>query len=238
MTDVMDYRMPGSRGKKKRQCPFFLFCFVFLFLLKNTFSPSPGVLTTAPPARSTSDLRFSSRIDAASEAAVVRAVQDVNYSTMVIVLNILHRIRTSDLVLRPWHRVNIEEDLDPDALIRRLADPLLSDEAREDVVECALHHLIFSLLHEYYLRGTHFLGVGSETCREYLESLLTQLSTGGKCTSSPLSLLRRGRGFFFFFGFCFPFIYLFFFGYLTSETHGVNGLQTTRTLSRFSDGVP
>jgi hypothetical protein len=67
--------------------------------------------------------------------------------------------------------------------------------SRDVVVECAVHNLVASVIHEYYFAGRHFLGVGSESFCELLELMLFKLATGGK----PVHLPR----FFFFFFFLF-----------------------------------
>jgi hypothetical protein len=92
-------------------------------------------------------------------------------------------------------------DLDIEALHWRLADPRLSDQTRDIVVECALQDLVASVVHEYYFAGKHFFGVGSETFCELLELMLFKLATGSK----PVHL------FFFYIYFLFFIFYFLFF---------------------------
>ena len=143
-------------------------------------------------AKTASDLNFSCKIDAVSEAEIVEAVLSINYSIDVLISNILAGVKEFKLSyykLPPRETRNrlhddtipSNPDLDIPLLQYLLIDSpsLLSDDARDYVVDIILHNLIALLVHKYFFKGGHFFGVGSKTLHEYLESMFSKLVAGG-----------------------------------------------------------
>ena len=76
--------------------------------------------------------------------------------------------------------ISINPDLDTPVLLSLLKDSQLSDDTRDLVLEIILLNLIISLVHKHFFKGRNFFGVGSETHRKYLETMLSKLVAGGK----------------------------------------------------------
>lgn len=140
-------------------------------------------------AKTASDYMYSCKIDAVSEAEIVDAVQDINYSIDILISNIMAEVKDFRL---SYHKVSPrtrkKQNLcdipsnDIQVLQSLISDSpsLLSDDTRDEVVEIILHHLTTSLIHKHFFQGEHFFGVGSETHREYLETMFSKLIAGGK----------------------------------------------------------
>ena len=140
-----------------------------------------------------SDLNYSCKIETASEAEIIGAVQSINYSIDNLVSNILEGVKEFNLSYR---KPSLEEDqnrcdiptnpeLDIPLLQSLLINPpsLLSDDTRDNVVKTILRNLFCLLVHKHFFKGGHFFGVGSETHREYLETMFSKLVADGKFSS-------------------------------------------------------
>ena len=124
------------------------------------------------------ELLFSCRVDDFSESDALNAVHRLNFLVDGLVLNIIANNRTS----RSRTDVSYPTIQDmPDALGRFLMGHRLTDaDARDLVTEFLLRNLVFSLLHTHYFDGDFFWGVGSDSLRMHLESIMTELfATGG-----------------------------------------------------------
>jgi hypothetical protein len=140
--------------------------------------------------KTSSDLKYSCKIDTVSETEIVDAVRSINYSIDNLVSNILAEVKEFNLSYRklpPRKNQNrsvipTNPDLDIPLFQSLLIDSpsLLSDDMRDYVVEIILHNLISSLVHKHFFKGVHFFGVGSEKVHEYLETMFLKLVAGGK----------------------------------------------------------
>lgn len=125
-----------------------------------------------------------------SEAEIVHAVQDINYSIDNLIANILVRVKEHGLSYRkvsPRKNENLWDiflnmDLDVPLLQSLLLDSpsLLSDDTRDGVVEFIFHNVMTLLIHKNFFKGERFFGVDSETHHEYLETMFSNLISGGK----------------------------------------------------------
>lgn len=177
-----------SEGKKKGQGLFFFSFFLFYRLSFLTWISFISIVDSA------ADLfPCNLNVDIVSVRQIVDMVSMINYSIDNMVMNILYRVKKSDLAfcLSPaflQDTLSTKQEPEPFTLPHFLLDPQLSTNAKDAVVECFLKDRVFSLIYQSYFEGENFYGVGSNILRYYLESMLSILVEQGKPLSPPFIL--------------------------------------------------
>ena len=125
-------------------------------------------------------LAFSCRVDEISERHVVDDIQGLNYLINNLLMSILLAKRIQS-VTSSGERSNHRTGSGDISILRLIREHHLSEEdALFLVVEFVLRGLIYSLLYKHYFEGDFFFGVGSETHRAYLDSMMEELLSSGK----------------------------------------------------------
>jgi hypothetical protein len=107
-------------------------------------------------------------------------VSILNYSIANVVINILFKVKELDLSFRASYDFLQGLDNEFFRFHEFLSDPQLSENAKDTVVESALRDRINLLVHRSYFEGEEFSGVGSDTLREYLETMVSVPAVHGK----------------------------------------------------------
>ena len=131
----------------------------------------------AMPRLTATDLLFTCKIDKYSEAEIVTLVEDINYAIDNMVMSIMAISRTADQM--PVPRTPPATSPAPAHLMGYLDEHWHSGgNAAEFAAEFILRNLVNFNIHQFFFTGL-FMGVGTESRRDFLERLMSELAATG-----------------------------------------------------------